>query len=400
MMSRTQKARAHFSRRNMGFSALLLVLLGLAAQRLFDGFGELLWRSALDLTTRTAHVQRWFSGQEFYGVKSSTYPPASHLILWPLLGWLPFEMVRRLWAILIVFSLGWLMRWCAHALDGYSRLEQGLVAALLLAMTATGRAIFLGQLTPLVFASITMALSLVTLREGEKVGWRRETLAAFLMLFALVKPSVSVPFLWLLLWSSARARTTVFVVLGYAALTLAALWFQNDGIGEISTWAETVNRNQAQISEGYANLRVWVAGLGFKPWSHPLSLAVLGWLGWWTHRHRRAEMWLLLGVIGCVARGWTYHASYDDMLLILPAIALFRIARDDKIGTTHCGMKNEAGQSRFLLIALVLTLLIPTPWIWNVSWLGVTVQSVSSIVWLLVLVFLLRFARRCGLAAS
>ena len=387
-MSQTSQTntRPLFPRRSAAVLALV-ALLGLAISRLWDGFGELLWRSALDLTTRAAHVRAWFGGEEFYGAQSSTYPPASYLLLWPFVGWLPFETVRRLWAVTLSYSLLWVMRWCVRAVGGNSRLDRCVIAALVLAMTATGRALFLGQSMPILLACLTITFTLIApregekMREGEKTGWKREVFAALLMLFALVKPSVSAPFLWLLLWSNARARATIWVILGYAALTLAALWFQKNGVGEISSWAHTVGRNDAEISEGYANLRVWMAGVGLKAWSHPAALGVLGWLGWWTHRYRRAPLWFVVGVVGLVARIWTYHASYDDLLLIFPLIALFRIARDE-----------ENQQTRFLLIALVLTLLIPTPWIWDVFYLGAAVQSVCSIVWLGVLVFLLRFS--------
>jgi hypothetical protein len=38
-------------------------------------------------------------------------------------------------------------------------------------------------------------------------------------------------------------------------------------------------------------------------------------------------LWLLLGVTALVARFWTYHRWYDDLLILLPMIALFRIAQ-------------------------------------------------------------------------
>jgi hypothetical protein len=380
-----------FRRQSAWLWPVVIALLGVGAYRLWEGFGELLWRSALDLTTRTVHVHRWFAGGEFYRAQSSTYPPASYLLLWPIVGWLPFQIVRCVWALLVIVSLGWTMRWCAQTLGG-CRVERYFIAAFVLAMTATGRAIFLGQLMPLLLACLTLSMASVAPRAAGRIGWKREFFVWFLMLFALVKPSVSAPFLWLILWSQAPTRVPVGVVLGYAALTVAALWFQNAGLGELSGWAHTVNRDIYEVSEGYANVRAWMGGLGLKAWSHPVSLLILAWLGWWTHRYRSAELWLLLGVVGLVARGWTYHASYDDMLLIFPIIALFRIARDSKYPAS------TSFQARLLLFGLVLTLLIPTAWVWNVFWLGAAVQGGCSIVWLLVLAFLLRFARANALS--
>jgi len=53
---------------------------------------------------------------------------------------------------------------------------------------------------------------------------------------------------------------------------------------------------------------------------------------WRGHDERRAERWPLLGVIAIVARVWTYHRWYDDLLLLLPLIALFRLTRQPETG--------------------------------------------------------------------
>ena len=49
-------------------------------------------------------------------------------------------------------------------------------------------------------------------------------------------------------------------------------------------------------------------------------------LGFWIYRHRDADLWVLLGVAAIVACFWTYHRSYDDVLL-LPMVALFLMAK-------------------------------------------------------------------------
>jgi hypothetical protein len=64
--------------------------------------------------------------------------------------------------------------------------------------------------------------------------------------------------------------------------------------------------------------------LGRKELIAPASLLVLGGLGLWVYLHRRVDLWILVGVTGIVARLWTYHGWYDDLLILLPMIALFR----------------------------------------------------------------------------
>lgn len=59
----------------------------------------------------------------------------------------------------------------------------------------------------------------------------------------------------------------------------------------------------------------------------PVSLTVLVLLGAWTWRYRRADTWLLLGVTAIVSRAWTKHLLYDDMLISISMIVLWRVAK-------------------------------------------------------------------------
>ena len=51
------------------------------------------------------------------------------------------------------------------------------------------------------------------------------------------------------------------------------------------------------------------------------AAGLLGWC-WW----RRRDLWLLAGVAAIVARLWAYHRWYDDLLLWLPLVALWRLS--------------------------------------------------------------------------
>src|SRR5438477_3855087 len=65
---------------------------------------------AVDLRFRVDEVTRWFSGQPLYGeIASAVYPPASLLVLWPIVGWLPFAIVRWVWGAILCGSLAWLV---------------------------------------------------------------------------------------------------------------------------------------------------------------------------------------------------------------------------------------------------------------------------------------------------
>ena len=85
----------------------------LAVLKLGSEFYRLVWETgslgAIDLAQRHSESLIWFSGQTLYGVIGhAVYPPASQLILGPLVGWENFQFVRWLWALLSALSLIWL----------------------------------------------------------------------------------------------------------------------------------------------------------------------------------------------------------------------------------------------------------------------------------------------------
>jgi hypothetical protein len=91
------------------------------------------------------------------------------------------------------------------------------------------------------------------------------------------------------------------------------------------------------------------------------------------------------------ARFWTYHTSYDNLILLIPMIALFRLAKQ---GATD-GQKVWAGS--LLTVMLVSTLAPSGPYRPAPSWLyllpapwneACVVAEVA--VWLAACVFLLR----------
>jgi hypothetical protein len=87
-----------------------------------------------------------------------------------------------------------------------------------------------------------------------------------------------------------------------------------------------------------------------------------------------------------MARIWTYHRWYDDMLIILPMITLFRIA---KRGPYPDGSDVLAAG---LLILAWLSVLVPLRLLVTPPWNGF-VTTGQAVVWGLMLIFLLYQAR-------
>ncbi len=379
------------SARRLTFYALTLLLAYIAATRLAFVFQHLWAGSALDLGSRAVAVERWFSGQELYAYQSSTYPPASYVLLWPLLGWLSLAHASWLWTLLYAATLGWMATLCARHQAIASHSARWFAAMVFLSLTATSAAVWLGQLVPLSMAAIVGAMFLLHPPPDQKLGWQREVLAGALLLFALAKPSVAAPFLWLVLWKPMRLRLGLGVIVGYAILTLVALWFQHNATHEVTLWAQTVNRDGAHLSEGYANLRAWAEALGIKQWSNPLSLVIWLWLGYWTYRHRHLDRLLLLSITALVARLWTYHNIYDDMLLAIPMLLLLQIA-------LNAAPSAQRVCARGLVITFVALMILPPNWFFEQSLPGLAARTLMAGAMVLSLLFLVWIARAENLA--
>lgn len=366
-------------------SVLALVWLGYQFWRLLSE-ADPIWASspvgAVDLKMRHEEVHGWFAGIPVYGGPNTGYPPASFVLFWPLLGWLELTPARWLWAVATIAALIWLIYLLFQETGAETTLERVFVALIPLAIYPTGATIGNGQLMVLLLPALVAGLARL---QGAR-SWRADLLAASLMLIALVKPSVSVPFFWILLIVPRTWRPAVLVVIGYLGLTFFAAAFQDSSLVAIlRVWLSGVSGLASW--GGYANLHALLAAVNLENWSLPASFLLLLALGLWVYRHRERDPWLLLGVTGFITRFWTYHGWYDDLLILLPMIALYRIAKRSTEGRQGIIAGVLFACTLLVMLAPGGLYLLPPPW----KTLYVTVQVV---VWILGLIFLLDQARR------
>jgi hypothetical protein len=370
-------------RRPILLALLLLLLALLTVQRLEDGFSRLLWApaEAIDLKIRRAETRNWFAGQPVYTHQAAVYPPASFALLWPLLGWLPLDAARRLWAITSLAALAWLAALFVRESAVQSRLARACVALLPLSVYATRAVIVNGQV--ILHELAVLITGLIVLHRGQP-GWRRDLGGGALILLGLVKPTVAGPFLWLLITAKGWVRPTVLVGLGYLGLTIVAMAFQPSGsIVLVRQWLAGAVKDAVRASPGaHANLHSWLGALRLEAYDAPLSLLVLAMLGWWIVRFSREDLWLRLGMAALVARFWSFHFRYDDVLIVLPMITLIHLTGD------RAASDRSRRAARVLLALTGATLLAPArlfflPWPWTALF-----EAGQTIVWLALLGFL------------
>lgn len=386
--------RAMWRRHSQTFMRVAIVFLTICAMlKLGEELRRLIWAfevgdvwNAWDLKNLHRVVGQWFSGTYYYTRdpdQSPPYPPASWVMFYPVLGWLPLGATRWLWIGVTAVALSWLVYLLAKYSGAETRTELALVSLFLLAMNATGQAFGVGQWILILLAFLITGV----FKLRQPISWGRDLLAALCLIVTLIKPNVSAPFFWIVLFSSGGRRVLAITAAGYGALTVFAASFQTIPVLDlIRQWIGVVSLLTA--TEGYGNVSKWVSNLGFGEWSLFAAVIVMIATGIWTYWQRDAELWLVLGVVAISARIWTYHNAYDNVLILFPLIALFRIA---KRGEFANGYDVMAG---ILLAVLMLMMLLPGqiasyPWPYNFPF---TVGH--SLIWCIVLIFLMAYTRR------
>jgi hypothetical protein len=94
---------------------------------------------------------------------------------------------------------------------------------------------------------------------------------------------------------------------------------------QVRAWM-SIARTVAERGGDYANVSAWLTDAGFSQAVPFVSIVIFVALGVWLYRFRRADLWVRLGVVAIVTRFLTYHRVYDDVLIVLAFVALFRIS--------------------------------------------------------------------------
>jgi hypothetical protein len=123
--------------------------------------------------------------------------------------------------------------------------------------------------------------------------------------------------------------------------------------------------------------------VGLGRWGLQVSLLALVTLGAWVYRHRYLDLWMLLGVVAIAARFWMHHRWYDDLLIVLPMVTLFRLVKQ-----SHAGGR-DAVMPGLLLGLTVMTMLAPGGLYLFPPPLNTTYVAGQTFVWIAVMVYLL-----------
>lgn len=326
-------------------------------------------------------VPRWFAGLPVYSYADfAVHLPATYALLWPIFGTLNPEAARWAWAALMLAALLYITYLTQRESGAVSAAERAFTALMPLSAYGFAFTVRTGQFGIFVLALLSGGLFLLARCAP---SWRRDVVAAILLALTLAKPTVAAPFIWLALFLPGGLRVVLLVGVAYAALTIVAVSFQPQDLATL--FRDWQSRSAAlATSAGTANLHRWLARAGLSRWILPASLATLAAFGAWVYHNRSSDLWLLLGVTAIVARFWTYHRVYDDVLMLLPAIALFRLT------------KRARGDTAVDVIAGVLLMVIVATSLTPIRFLTPPLEAYTgmalAVLWCVALVFLARQA--------
>jgi hypothetical protein len=240
-----------------------------------------------------------------------------------------------------------------------------------------------GQLVVQLLPTLLVALVLL---HRPVANWPTDLSIALLLQVALAKPTIALPFACVALLVRPRSRPLLLTAAGYVLLTLLAAHFQPEPLSSlVRQWLALGTTVQGG---GYGDVQSVFGALG---WQRAAAIApgvVLLAFALFVYRWRHADLWVLLGIAALVARLWTYHRNYDDALIIVPLLSLFRLASDE---TTDDALGRRA---LFLFGILVAAMLAPARLEWSpppLNWLYV---GGHAAVWLVTLFFLSQATRR------
>jgi hypothetical protein len=353
-----------------------------AAWRLGNELPRLLFDpdGAFDLRLRYREVGRWFAGLQVYGEpERGDYPPGSYAILWPLLGWLSLAASRLLWGATAMAALAGLALAAVRGSGARTRLQVLLAALLPFSTYASAATLGMGQAAAHVLVLLVAGVLVLDRSGGRLPG---DVAASALLVPALVKPTLSVPFFWIVAFRPGRLRPILLVCLGYAGLTLLAIAFQD---GPLATRMGGWLAEGPQPLHGHTNIHKAMAVLGMDRAMLPVTAAILLVTGWWIHRRRGADIWILLGVAALVAQLSVHHRLYDHLLVLVPLITLLRLAWG---GSRPSGGADPAAGVLFALVWV--TLHLPPSMIAGPSPLSALVEAGQAAVWVACLAFLVR----------
>lgn len=337
---------------------------------------------AVDMQVFYRWTHQWFEGTNIYQLANPRgYPPASLVMLYPFLGWETLDRARWVWAITTGCAFAAIVVVAIRALDARTLPE--CIALTLLLLANNGTSVTLGNGQPTLHILAMLLLSILFLHQ-HPVHWWSDLVAAALFIVALLKPNLSIPFIWLLVIfpTSLRVRPLLLVGFGYLALSFYASQIVRTPLWVLAPqFLASVINDIALVLD--PNIQYLMAKLGLGRFVLYVSALIGLGLGIWIFVQRKKNIWFLLAVTAIVTRLWGYHLLYDNALLIPVEIALLLLVKREKL-------ESSIGLAALMFLGLnFLVILPPGNLVGQAKAVQVALVLMQASVWLSTLLFFL-----------
>jgi hypothetical protein len=340
--------------------------------------------SAVNAAFRHDEVVRWFSGRSIFheGFGRQAYPPATYVLLWPILGWLPYATGRLLYAGATLSAAAVLGLIAYKAAPAHPVRNRLLLVLVLFASYPLQAAVFLGHLLPIQGVALVAAAATLLARTPGRM-WR-DLAASALLAASLSKPTLAPPLVAAVLIGHWRWRPTLLTGVIYGGLAVFASAFQP--AGPVALHADWLRSSvsygvQHSMAQGVPNLHGFLKVLGLGAWAPIASIVALVAFCLWLWRRRDVDIWVLIGAAALVARLWAHHRPYDDIVVFLAVVALLRVARGS--------VRRLRLPATLLLVAACAALLTPAWAIYDLAPETIRlIFAAQTTLWVALLVFL------------
>lgn len=160
-----------------------------------------------------------------------------------------------------------------------------------------------------------------------------EVLAGFIMLFAMIKPQIAIPFFVIFLFYKKWKLISVSVTGVFTAWEISAAWTHTNPVEQLMgmvNFAETMEEGYHVVGILDALRHLGMASQVALILSMLTGLIILGIVSYWVSKKVHYErIFILYSIPAIVSIMWCYKTECDYMILILAALAVFELWTQD-----------------------------------------------------------------------
>jgi hypothetical protein len=278
-----------------------------------------------------------------YGAPEATYPPPAVGLLALAIGWLrTTDQVLALWLGVNVIALGavvWLLNKTFGHRPHWTPIPNCVATLTLLALySPTYYAIANGQ-----FSLLVLACVLLGVQRGVN-----ESLAGLASGLALIKPSISLPFLLMDIALRRWRRVAIAISFQAALMIGVAIGVHQNPFSLVHEWLSV---SQYFLSGMYTLQElINVCGLRGTPLATAITATALGTIAVTIYAFRRRPPIDLMTFVGVASALWMYHHYYDFVMLIPGVMVVLGWA------TTWRGTRTRTWKTGLLAVPSFLSL--------------------------------------------